>query len=54
MAKCSVCSEEIPVLFLEKLRGTIIKKAGSNKQYPICFSCQKKFQTKEELLNQIS
>ena len=31
-------------------KGTIVKKPGSGKQYPVCFECQKKFPTKEELL----
>jgi len=53
MTKCSICSEKIKELFLEKLKGTIIKKEGSSKQYPICFSCQKKFPTKQEVLQQI-
>ncbi|MBI1968577.1 hypothetical protein HYS49_01575 [Candidatus Woesearchaeota archaeon] len=53
MAKCSICSEKIAELFLEKLKGTIVKKPGSQKQYAVCFSCQKKFPSKEELLLQI-
>ncbi|MBI4152059.1 hypothetical protein HY496_03745 [Candidatus Woesearchaeota archaeon] len=53
MAKCSICKAEIKQLFLEKLKGTVIYKRGSSKQYPICFECQKKWQTKEELLQQI-
>jgi len=53
MTKCSICSNKIAELFLEKLKGTIIKKEGSNKQYPICFECQKKFKSKEELLKQL-
>tara|TARA_Y100000310_G_C20098411_1_gene541557 strand:- start:132 stop:263 length:132 start_codon:yes stop_codon:yes gene_type:complete len=40
-------------LFLEKLKGTILKKVGSSKQYPVCFECQKKFQNKKELLEQV-
>jgi len=54
MAKCSLCNNKIAELFLDKIKGTIIKKPGSNKQYPICFECQKKFKSKEELLQQIS
>ena len=53
MAKCSVCGNKIPELYLEKIKGTIIRKEGSSKQYPVCFECQKKFQSKEELLKQI-
>jgi len=54
MTKCAICDEKIQELFLEKLHGTIVKKPGSSKQYPICSACQKKFQAKEELLKQIS
>ena len=53
MTKCSICKNKIEELFLEKLRGTIVKKVGSSKQYPVCFECQKKFKTKEELLEKI-
>ncbi|MDP3640494.1 MAG: hypothetical protein Q8R53_04840 [Nanoarchaeota archaeon] len=53
MAKCSICSEKIAELFLEKIKGTIVKKPGSQKHYVVCFACQKKFPTKEELLQQI-
>lgn len=50
MAKCSLCKEDIPELFLDKLKGTIVRKPGESKQYPICFVCQKKFPEKEEML----
>ena len=53
MAKCSICGNKIKELFLGKLKGTVVKKEGSNKQYPICFECQKKFQNKGELLENI-
>ena len=53
MPKCTLCSNQIQELFLEKMKGTIIKKPNSSKQHLICFECQKKFQTKEELLQQI-
>jgi len=53
MVKCKICNDKIAELFLNKLKGTIVKKAGTNKQHPICFSCQKKFKTKEEILEQI-
>ncbi len=53
MAKCTICKETIQELFLGKLKGTIVKKSGSSKQYGICFACQKKFPSKEELLKQI-
>jgi uncharacterized protein with PIN domain len=53
MAKCNICGNKIAELFLGKLKGTIIKKEGKNKQYTICFECQKKFPSKEEFLKQI-
>ncbi len=53
MAKCTLCSNKIQELFLEKMKGTIIKKDGSGKHYPICFECQKKFPAKEEMLKQL-
>lgn len=52
MAKCSICNGKIEELFLGKIKGTIVKKPGSNKQYPVCFDCQKKFPKKEEMLRQ--
>lgn len=51
--KCSICKETIPQMFLDKLKGTILKKEGSKKQYPVCFACQKKYKTKEELLKNL-
>jgi len=53
MPTCSICNNKIAELFLEKLKGTIIKKPGSSKHYLICFECQKKFPSKEELLKRI-
>jgi len=53
MSKCSICGNKIDELFLEKIKGTIVKKADSKKQYSVCNGCQKKFKTKEELLKQI-
>tara|TARA_Y100000310_G_C20683267_1_gene817384 strand:- start:188 stop:349 length:162 start_codon:yes stop_codon:yes gene_type:complete len=50
MAKCEICNNKIQELFLEKLKGTIVRKEGSSKKYAVCFECQKKFQSKEELL----
>ena len=53
MAKCTICGNKLQELFLEKIKGTIIKKPGKSKQYTVCFECQKKFKTKEELLEKI-
>ena len=54
MSKCTICGNKIAELFLGKLKGTIVKKPGKNKQYMVCFECQKKFPDKEELLKKIS
>jgi hypothetical protein len=53
MAKCTICGNKLIELFLEKLKGTIVKKTGKSKPHHVCFECQKKFQSKEELLAQI-
>ncbi|MDP3699025.1 MAG: hypothetical protein Q8R47_05550 [Nanoarchaeota archaeon] len=53
MAKCSICGSKIAELILEKIKGTVVRKPGSSKQYPVCFECQKKFPTKEELLQKL-
>ena len=53
MAKCNVCGNKLAELFLGKLKGTVIKKEGSNKQYNVCFECQKKLGSKEEILKKI-
>jgi hypothetical protein len=53
MAKCSICGNKLIELFLEKIKGTIVKKPGKSKKYEVCFECQKKFKSKEELLAQI-
>ncbi|MBT4539019.1 hypothetical protein HOI26_00110 [Candidatus Woesearchaeota archaeon] len=53
MAKCSICKAQLAETFLGKIKGTIVKKASSSKKYSVCFSCQKKFSTKEELLEQL-
>ena len=54
MTKCTICKNQIQELFLEKLKGTIVKKPGSSKFHEVCSECQKKFKTKEELLTKIS
>lgn len=54
MVKCSICKNQIQELFLEKLKGTTVKKPDSSKKYEICSQCQKIYKTKEELLTKIS
>lgn len=52
MVKCTICGTALKELFLGKLKGTIIKKKDSSKQYHVCFECQKG-KSKEELLKEI-
>ena len=51
MAKCSICKATLAETFLGKIKGTIVKKEG--KKHSVCFSCQQKFSTKEEILSQL-
>ncbi|MDD5331835.1 MAG: hypothetical protein PHE43_03365 [Candidatus Nanoarchaeia archaeon] len=44
--KCAVCNEKIEQTFLEKIKGTFVKKK------PVCNACQKKY-SKEEILKKI-
>ncbi len=53
MTKCTLCNTKIQELFLEKIKGTILYKPGSRKQYPICFDCQKKAGSKEEMIKKL-
>ncbi|MBU0459265.1 MAG: hypothetical protein KJ771_00490 [Nanoarchaeota archaeon] len=48
MTKCNICGNKLQELFLEKLKGTVVKKEGSSKKYHVCFECQKKFKNKDE------
>ena len=38
---------------MNKILGTYVHKKGSSKKYAVCFECQKKFTTKEELLKNL-
>jgi len=50
--KCEICRNNISETFLKKIVGTIVKdKKG--KKHTVCFECQKKFTTKDELLENI-
>lgn len=53
MTKCEICNNKLEELFLEKVKGTIVRKPESSKQYYVCFECQKKFRNKDKLLEQI-
>lgn len=50
--KCSICSKSIDTTFLNKIIGTHVKNE-KGKLHTICFECQKKFSSKEELLKAI-
>lgn len=50
--KCSICNKSIETTFLNKIIGTYVKDSKS-KLKPICFECQKKFSSKEEMLKAI-
>lgn len=50
--KCSICSNKIEEIFLNKILGTYIKDE-KGKRYAICFECQKKIPKKEDLLREI-
>ncbi len=51
--KCTICKEDIKELFLGKIKGTYVFKEGSSKKYPVCFSCQKKFPQKSEIVDKL-
>ncbi len=50
--KCEACKSRIEVTFLNKILGTYVKDE-KGKKHTICFECQKKFRSKEEILNAI-
>jgi hypothetical protein len=50
--KCEICKKKIDETFLKKIVGTYIKDE-KGKKHAVCFECQKKFPSKEELLKNI-
>lgn len=50
--KCEICNKTIAETFLKKIVGTVVKDE-KGKKHNICFECQKKFQKKEELLENL-
>jgi len=50
--KCEICKKRIEETFLKKILGTYVKDEKS-KKHAVCFECQKKFPSKEELLKQL-
>lgn len=50
--KCEICKEKIEENFLKKVLGTYVKdKRG--KKHLICKECQRKLETKEEILKNL-
>ncbi|MBW2992305.1 hypothetical protein KY345_03765 [Candidatus Woesearchaeota archaeon] len=50
--KCEICGNKLDETFLEKVRGTYVKD-DKGKKHAICFGCQKKFTTKQEILENL-
>jgi hypothetical protein len=50
--KCEICKKRVKETFLKKIVGTYVKDE-KGKKHLVCFECQKKFPSKEELLKQI-
>ncbi len=51
--KCELCKNTIGQTFLGKILGTHVKDA-KGKKHTICFECQKKLNSKEEVLKQLT
>jgi hypothetical protein len=47
--KCDICKQKISETFLKKIIGTHLKDAKGRK-HTVCFECQKKYASKEEML----
>ena len=50
--KCEICKKRIEETFLKKTLGTYVKDE-KGKKHAVCFECQKKFPSKEELLKKL-
>ncbi len=50
--RCEICKQKVEETFLEKPIGTYIKDKNG-KKHMVCFECQKKFRTKEEILKNL-
>lgn len=47
--KCEICKKGINETFLNKAVGTYVKDS-KGKKHAVCFECQKRLKTKEEIL----
>ncbi len=50
--KCEICKNKMNETFLRKIVGTYIKD-DKGKKHTVCFECQKKFKSKEEILKNL-
>lgn len=50
--KCDICGSKVGETFLNKVLGTYVKDA-KGKKHLVCFECQKKLKTKEEMLEKL-
>jgi len=50
--KCEICKGKVDETFLKKPIGTYIKD-GKGKKRLVCFECQKRLKSKEEMLNNL-
>ncbi len=50
--KCEICSGKIGETFLNKILGTHVRDEAG-KKHVICFECQKKFQDKKSVLENL-
>lgn len=50
--KCEICGSRIESTFLSKILGGYVKDS-KGKKHAVCSACQKKFQSKEEILSNI-
>jgi len=51
-SKCEICGSKIQKTFLDKILGTPIKDA-KGKFHTVCFECQRKLKSKDEILSNI-
>ena len=50
--KCEICKKNIEITFLKKIVGGFVKDE-KGKKHSVCSSCQKKYQSKKELLTNL-
>ncbi|MBD3303833.1 hypothetical protein GF343_01700 [Candidatus Woesearchaeota archaeon] len=50
--KCEICKNKVGETFLNKPLGTYVKDE-KGKKHILCFECQKKLKTKEEILKHL-